>query len=335
MRIIVDAMGSDACPAPDVEGAVLAAREYGDIEITLVGEQAALETELRKHNTLGLKIDIVHSDSAVTMEDKPSEVLRTKPDSSMATGLNLVKEGQGDAFVTAGNTGAVLAFATLQTLKRMEGVLRPTFPAVIPIPGGNFILADGGGNADCRPEWLVQFGVMCTAYARRVLKKPNPTVALLSNGEEEGKGNELIRKTAVLMEASSLNYIGNIEPKDALRGGADIVIADGLLGNVFLKTLESMATMMFDLLREQLKADTRSKIGGALARPAFRRVYKQVDPFEYGGAPLLGVNGVVIVGHGRSNAKAIKNAINQGRLAAENDILGAIREGMAAVNPTP
>ncbi len=329
MRIVLDAMGSDENPVPDVEGAVLAAREYPDTEIILVGTESTVTKELAKHDVSGLKISVTNADEVVTMEDKPSRVGKAKPNSSIAVGMRMVKEGKADGFVTAGNTGATLAYATLFELKRMENVMRPVFPAIIPLKDRRVILADGGGNADCKPEWLVQFAVMCNAYAEKVLKMPNPRVALLSNGEEEGKGNELVKETAPLMSASGLNFIGNVEPKDALHLEADIIIADGFTGNIFIKTLEAMGQLMLDLLRTELTADVRSKVGAALAYPAFRRVYKQIDPFEVGGAPLLGVNGVVIVGHGRTNAKGVKNCINQARQAVSNHVLDVIRERMA------
>jgi glycerol-3-phosphate acyltransferase PlsX len=249
----------------------------------------------------------------------------------MAAAMRLVKEGKADAMFTAGNTGAALAFATLGELKRMEHVIRPTLPAIFPIRGTYLLAADVGANADCRPEWLAQFAVMCAAYAERVLHIPNPKVALLSNGEEEGKGNDLIRATAPLLAASGLNFIGNVEPKDILNLAAHIVITDGFTGNVFIKSLEAMGDKLFDLMRQELTADWRAKLGAALARPAFRRVYKQIDPFEVGGAPLLGINGLVFIGHGRSNPKAIKNGINQARQAVVNNVLAVIRERMNAL----
>jgi glycerol-3-phosphate acyltransferase PlsX len=336
MRIVVDAMGSDAHPAPDVEGAILALREYPDTRIILVGVEPLIRQELARHDTAGLNIEIVHTDDYVTMEDKPGKVVRAKPNASIALALRMVKEGKADAAVTAGNTGAALAFATLQEFKRMENVMRPAFPAIFPIRGSYIMLADSGANADCRPEWLLQFAVMCAAYAEHVLHIPNPKVALLSNGEEEGKGNELVKTTLPLLANSGLNFIGNVEPKDVLNLAAHIVITDGFTGNIFIKSLEAMGQAMFDLLRQELTADLRSMAGAALARPAFRRVYKQIDPFEIGGAPLLGVNGILIVGHGRTNAKGIKNAINQARKSVANHVLDVIRQQMSAIHkPIP
>ena len=327
MRIVLDAMGSDKHPVPDVEGAVLAAHEFGDT-IILVGDQTKIQAELDKHDTQGLSLEVVHTDQAVTMTDKPGQVGRAKPNSSMHVGMRLVKSGEGDAFVSAGNTGAALAIAILHTLKRIPGVHRPCLSAILRIQGRSMIVADVGANADCKPEWLAQFGMMSSIYAERALKCDNPRVGLLSNGGEEGKGSQLVQEAAELLPATGVNFIGNVEPKDILSGNVDVAVMDGFSGNVFLKSMEAMGSVMFDLIRHELYADLRSKVGGALAKPAFRRVYQQLDPSETGGVPLLGVDGVVIIGHGSSNALAIKNAIRQARNAVSGHIVDAIREGL-------
>ncbi len=329
MRIVVDAMGSDNRPVPDVAGAVAAAREFSDT-IILVGDQARIEEQLRQHDTHGLSIEVVPAEQEVLMTDTPSVVARSKPQSSMHVGMNLVKAGQADAFVTCGNTGAALAIATLRTLHRIPGVLRPALTTLLTIGGRRWILADIGANADCKPEWLLQFAVMGSIYAERAMGLRAPRVALLSNGEEEGKGNLLIKDAAKLLEASSLNYVGNVEPKEMLAGAAEVVVMDGFVGNITIKSLEAMGDLLFKLIKAELTSDLRSKLSGLLGRPAFRRVYRQVDPFEVGGAPLLGVNGVVIIGHGRSTAVAVKNAIRQARQAVAGQIIDAIREGVAA-----
>lgn len=328
MRIILDAMGSDNCPGPDVEGAVLAAREYGD-EIILVGDRQVVEAALARHSYDRSLIQVVHAAEHVTMDDKPGVVGRAKPNSSMHVGMRLLRNGEGDAFVSVGNTGAVLSIATLHTLKRIPGVARPALSTILSIRGRSTILCDIGANADCRPEWLQQFGIMGSTYAARALKRPEPRVALLSNGEEEGKGNALVQKAAELLQQSGVNFIGNVEPKDVLRGAADVVVMDGFTGNIMIKSLEAMGDTIFRLLREEVRSTLRAKIGGLLSKPTFRRVYQAVDPFEIGGAPLLGVNGVVIIGHGRSNATAVKNAIRQARLAVEGGIVETIRADLA------
>ena len=327
MRIVVDAMGSDENPVPDVEGAVLAAREFGDT-IILVGDQTLVGSEVAKYNTNGLAIEIVHAPEAVTMTDKPGIVGRAKPNSSMHVGLRLVKERQADAFVTAGNTGAALAIALLQTLRRIEGIHRPALSAILYIKGQAVILLDIGANADCRPEWLAQFAWMGNVYAENALGHKAPRVGLLSNGEEAGKGSTLVQESAELLKQSGVNFIGNVEPKEILGGQVDVAVMDGFSGNILLKTMEAFGATMFDLIKQELMVDWRSKAGGILAKPAFRRVYQQIDPFEIGGAPLLGVDGVVIIGHGRSNAHAIKNAIRQARNAVTGGIVEAIRRGV-------
>jgi glycerol-3-phosphate acyltransferase PlsX len=321
-------MGSDAYPEPDVAGAVLAAREFGD-EIILVGDERVIKNTLSQHNTAGLPIHIQHAGEVIEMTDKPAEASRQKQDSSMHVGMRLVKDGQADAFVTAGNTGGVLAVATLHTLRRIRGVLRPALGVVFPIKERPMLI-DNGANADCKPEFLLQFGIMGSLYVERVLGIENPRVALLSNGEEEGKGNILIKETIPLMESSGLNYVGNIEPKEFMRGHADVAVTDGFTGNLIMKTAESIAAYMSDLIRDEMTKGPRTIIGGLLARPAFKRVRSRLDPNEVGGAPLLGVNGVVIIGHGRSNDFAIKQAIRQARLAVEKDVVGAIKAGIQA-----
>ncbi len=329
MRIAVDAMGSDNRPVPDVEGAVAAAREFSD-SILLVGDRGRIETQLASLNTAGLSIQVVPATEEIDMADQPSVVQKSKPDSSMHVGMGLVKNGEADAFVTCGNTGAALAIATLRMLHRIPGVMRPALTTLITIAGNRVILLDIGANADCKPEWLQQFAIMGSVYAERVLGHASPRVALISNGEEEGKGNSLIKDTSKLLEQSALNFIGNVEPKEMLEGAADVVVMDGFVGNITIKTLEAMGETLFGLIRSELRADLRSKLGGALGRPAFRRVYRQVDPFEIGGAPLLGVDGVVIVGHGRTNVLGVKNAIRQARQAVAGQIIEAIREGITA-----
>ena len=333
MKIVLDAMGSDTNPVPDVAGAVLAAREYGDTVI-LVGDETRIEAELRNHNTAGLLLDIVHADDSITMEDKPGVVGRSKPNSSMHVGMRLVKDGQADAFVTVGNTGAALSIAILHTLKRIPGIHRPALSSILYIKGHALILLDIGANADCKPEWMTQFALMGSIYASQALQCSNPRVGLLSNGEEAGKGTVLVQETAELLSAGGVNFIGNVEPKEILGGGVDVAVMDGFSGNILLKTMEAFGSIMFDLIRQELTADWRSKVAGLLAKPAFRRVYRQVDPFEVGGAPLLGVGGVVIIGHGRSNAIAVKNAIRQARSAVSGQIVQAIRDGLGNGSPS-
>ncbi len=326
MRIVVDAMGSDSHPVPDVAGAVLAAREFGT-EIILVGDETRIKAELEKKDIGGLSIEIQHASQVIEMTDKPGEASRTKKDSSMHVGLRLVKEGDAEAFVSAGNTGGILAVATLHTLRRIRGVKRPALGVVFPTEERPMLI-DNGANADCKPEYLFQFGLMGSLYMERVHGLDKPRVALLSNGEEEGKGNMLIKEAIPLLANSRLNYIGNIEPKEFMRGLADVAVTDGFTGNLVMKMAESIASYMSDLIRDELTSGLITSLGGLLARSAFRRVRMRLDPNEVGGAPLLGVDGVVIIAHGRSNAYAVKQAVGQARLAVLNDIVGAIRTGL-------
>ncbi len=327
MRIVLDAMGSDDYPVPDVAGAVMAAREWGD-EIILVGREELIRQELARHDTAGLRLEIVHAPQVIEMDDEPARAARVKKDSSMHVGMNLVRDGQADGYVTAGNTGGVLAVATLHTLRRIRGVKRPALAAILPLPAGRAVALDIGANADCRPEYLLQFALMGDIYARAVLDCARPRVALLSNGEEPGKGNTLVKEASKLLAGSGLNFIGNIEPKEAAACHADVVVTDGFTGNIFIKTIEGTAKMLTDLIRDEIKAGVLTTVGGLLAKPAFSRMARRVDPFEVGGGPLLGVNGVVIVAHGRSNGRAIKNAIRQARKAVQGGVVEAIRDGL-------
>jgi len=328
MRIVVDAMGSDHHPAPDVAGAVMAAREFGGT-IILVGDKTQIEAALAEQETAGLSLEIVAASQAVAMTDKPSEAAKNKPDSSIHVGMQLVKNGEADAFVSAGNTGAILAVATLRQigLGRIPGVKRPGLGVIFPIKERPFLI-DNGANTACKPEYLLQFGLMGSLYMERMLGITRPRVGLISNGEEEGKGTMLIKEAGVLLAASDLNYVGNIEPKEFMSGVAHVAVTDGFSGNLLMKTAEAIARYMADALRREIKSHPVTALGGWLARPAFGRVRRQLDPHEVGGAPLLGVNGVVIIGHGRSNAYAIKQAVGQARLAVEKNIVAAIAAGI-------
>ena len=330
MRIVLDGMGSDKFPAPEVEGAVIAAREFGD-EIIITGDEARLRPLLNTHlnGETQLKISIVHSSETVAMGETPAFASRHKSDNSMAKGLQLVKEGQAEAFVTMGNTGAALSNG-LFIFKRIRGVKRPALTVQIPTRTGKTIMLDIGANADCKPDYLLQFGIMGSVYAAQVLGIANPRVATLSNGEEAGKGNTLIKEAQTLLKNSRLNYIGNVEPKEFYAEACDVAITDGFTGNVFMKTSEAVAKMMTDMIRENIKANPVTMVGGLLVRPAFGSIRKKLDPAEVGGALLLGLDGIAFVGHGRSNAHAVRSAIKAARTAAEQKLLDAIRSELAA-----
>ena len=325
-RIALDAMGGDHAPGVVIDGAVQAAREYG-VEIVLVGREEDIKRELARHDTTGLKLPIVHASQVIEMHEHPAAAVKAKKDSSMVVGMKLVKEGEADAFASAGNTGGMMA-AALFHLGRIRGIKRPALSTVYPAlneRGFCFIL-DVGANTDCKPLWLVQFAIMGSVYAEQVLGIPNPRVGLVSNGEEETKGSQLVQEVHRLLKQTSLNFIGNVEGKDIPAGLADVVVTDGFTGNVIIKLSEGLGSMFKTLIREEMMRGTLSKLGGLLAKGAFDRVGQRTDYAEYGGAPLLGVDGVVIIGHGRSNAKAVKNMVRVAKQAAEGKMLATIKE---------
>ncbi|MDH4136155.1 MAG: phosphate acyltransferase PlsX [Anaerolineae bacterium] len=328
MRIVLDAMGGDYAPEVVVEGGVMAAREYG-IEVVLVGPQEVVDAELAKHDTAGLSLPVVHASEVIEMTDEPSMAARKKKDSSMVVGMNLVKNGEADAFTTAGNSGGALA-AALFRLGRIKGIKRPALSTIFPTQKGLCFISDVGANTDCKPVYLLQFGIMASAYAERVLGIPNPRVGIVSTGEEEGKGNILVKEAFHLLKKSDLNFIGNVEGKDIPAGLADVVVTDGFSGNIVIKLSEGVAALLMEVMKEEIKKRPAAALGvRLLAMGALRAVESRLDYSDYGGAPLLGVDGVVIIGHGRSNAKAIKNMVRVGKEAVERGMLQAIKEGIA------
>ncbi|MGE5251595.1 MAG: phosphate acyltransferase PlsX [Bacteroidota bacterium] len=327
-RIVVDAMGSDNFPAPDVEGSVMAAREYG-VEIILVGDEARVRPALEAAQPDSLPIRIVHAPEMLTMEDKGEKLAfkarHREAGNSMAVGIDMVKRGEADAFVTAGNTGAAMVTALFR-LGRIRGVDRPALAPVFPTATGSCVVLDIGANPDCKPENLLQFGILGSIYAERVRGVKNPRVGLVSNGEEEGKGNELIREATPLFRASPLNYYGNVEGKEVIGGKVDVAVTDGFVGNVMLKTSEAVAKLIVDKIKDSIKGGgPLAMIGGLLVKPALSGVKKLLDPSEEGAAPLLGVNGLVFIGHGRSDATAMKNAVRVARNAVESHVLDAMK----------
>lgn len=330
MKIVVDAMGGDHAPSVVVDGAVQAARDLG-LEIVLVGQRGAVTSELERHDTAGLALSVHHAGEVIDMDDhNPAAAVKAKKDSSMVVGMDMIRRQQGDAFFTAGHSGGALA-AALFRVGRIRGIKRPALSTIFPshTPQGYCFLLDIGANADCKPEYLLQFAIMGSVYAERVLGVPNPRVAIVSNGEEEGKGNQLVQETLPFLKASPLNFVGNAEGKDIPWGVADVVVTDGFTGNVIIKLAEGVSKMLMDILKEELTARSVSKVGALLARPSFDAVRRRLDYREYGGAPLLGVDGVVLVGHGRSDALAIRNAIRMTAQTVENGVLDAIKQGIA------
>ncbi len=307
MKIAVDAMGGDYAPAAVVEGSIQAAGEL-DIPIILVGDREKIEAELKKHKAEVPNISVKHASEVVGMDESPAQAIRKKKDSSLKVCFDLVKSGEASAVVSAGNSGAAMA-ASIFFLKKLKGVDRPAIAVCVPTMKGPVVLLDVGGNVDCKPGHLVQFAIMGEVYAKYVLKKDRPRVGLLSNGEEEGKGNELTRETNTLIKKTSLNYIGYIEGRDIFRGDVDVVVTDGFVGNVVLKLSEGLVEAVSSMLRQEIMASVPSKIGYLLSKGAFQKFKKKLDYSEYGGAPLLGIEGICIISHGRSTPKAIKNAI--------------------------
>jgi glycerol-3-phosphate acyltransferase PlsX len=326
MRIILDAMGSDTYPDPEVQAAVQAGEGFGD-EILLVGHEEQLKPKLE---ALGgsKKVKIVHAPEVLEMADKPSRSARGKAENSMAVGMDLIKSGDGDAFVTAGNTGGAMANGLFR-LGRIRGVKRPALTVLLPvITGDHCVVLDIGANAECKPEFLRQFAIMGSIYAEKALGKQNPRVGLLSNGEEAGKGNDLVKATYPILENSGLNFIGNVEAKELFGGEVDVVVTDGFTGNVLIKSSEAVSKMLIDIIRTELTGSFRTSIGGLLAKPAFNNVKKLMDPSEVGAAPLLGINGLIFVGHGRSDARALVSAIRVARQAVDANLLTALRSGI-------
>jgi phosphate acyltransferase len=310
MRIAVDAMGGDNAPAAVVEGAVLAAREY-QTEILLVGQQETIDRELRKHNLGSEKIEVIHASQVVEMAGSAVEAVRRKKDSSIAVAVRLLNDGEADAMISAGNTAAVYA-TTRSLLGKLEGLSRPAIAVVLPNAVDATLVLDVGANAGgCRPEDLVQFGIMGHVYAKDVMGRENPRVGLLSVGEEESKGTAVTLGAFPLLDQLPINFIGNVEGKDIANGTTDVVVCDGFVGNVILKYAEGMGEAIFELLRTELSKSILAKMGVVLARSALRRVKDRVDYAEYGGAPLLGLKGACIIGHGKSDPNAIKNAIRK------------------------
>ncbi len=324
MRIAVDAMGGDFAPQKIVEGAVLAAREY-NLTIVLVGNLEPVQAELDKYDIKGLSITIHPSSQVIGMGISPSKASKTMPDASIVVATRLMHEKKVDAVVSAGNSGAVMTSA-LRILGRIHGVYRPAIVTVLPTQSGHCMIADAGANADCKPEYLLQFAIMGKIAAEMILDIKNPKVGLLSIGEEKEKGNHLTKHTHPLLEAcKDINFIGNVEGRDIPRGKSDVVVSDGFAGNIVLKTMEGTADVVGKMIKTEITASFWAKLGYLLMRPALRRFRKRVDYAEYGGAPLLGVNGVCIVSHGKSTAKAMKNAIRVANLIAERKITERIR----------
>ena len=325
MKIAIDGMGGDNAPKSNVEGVVSAIKEY-NIDIIITGDKDALEKEFANYEFDRSKLEIVHTTEIIENEDKPVKAIRSKKDSSMVVALRLVKEGKADAVVSAGNTGALLA-GGLFVVGRIKGIDRPCLcPAIPNVKKGMTIIADGGANADCKPRNLVEFAAMTNIYSKKVLGIENPRISLANVGAEEGKGNDLMKKSYEELKNMDINFIGNLEARDVINAKTDVIVCDGFTGNILLKSAEGVAMSVMGLLKETFLSSTKGKIGAMLLKDDLRKLKSFMDYAEYGGAPLLGVNGGVIKAHGSSNSKAIKNAINQGIKFAQGNVLRDIEE---------
>lgn len=330
MNIALDVMGGDNAPHEVIAGAVLAAREYG-VAVSLVGKPDVIARELSKHDVRGLKLPIVPASEVIEMEDKPATAVRTKKDSSMVVACQLVKAGKADAFVTAGNTGGALAAGILH-IGRMRGIQRPALIVPFPTQTGFCLLLDVGANVDVKPEHLQQFGVMGSIYSKRIMGVYSPTVRILSNGEEQGKGSQLVLEATGLLEKTpGVTFLGNIEGRDIVNDLADVVVTDGFTGNVLIKTAEGVGKLIRTILVEEITATPISSLGGLLAKSALRRLARRIDDSEFGGAVLLGLSNPLVVAHGRSNANAVRHAIRVAKQAIDLKIINEIQEGVQEI----
>ncbi|MFC1467152.1 phosphate acyltransferase PlsX [Verrucomicrobiota bacterium] len=331
MKIAVDAMGGDYAPAEIVAGTVEAARKLSGIsKLYLVGDEEAIKAELAKYKNVPASVEIRHCTQVVEMAESPAVAIRRKKDSSIARSVEMVKDGEADAVFSAGNTGAAVAAAQLK-LRTLKGVDRPAIATILPTPTREFVLLDSGANTDSTPEMLQQFAVMGSIYCREILGRENPKVGMLSIGEEDAKGNDMTKKAFKLLNESHLNFIGNIESRDMFEGRVDVVSCDGFVGNVVLKTTESVARMISTWLKVELKRNLWRIIGYLFARGGFQDLKRRADPEAYGGASLLGANGVVIIGHGSSSARAAFNGIRYSAEAVSHDLNHLIEDELAKI----
>ena len=334
MRIAVDAMGGDHAPDAVIKGAIESARLFnGNVEIILVGSGPLLREKLSRitYRYRSQTVTIAEATQTIEMGESPVLASRKKKDSSLVVAMELLKRGQAQAVVSAGNTGAVMACAMLY-IGRLEGVNRPAIGSVLPNQKGMTLLLDVGANTDCKPINILQFGIMGSLYFQHIFRSPRPRVGLLNIGEENTKGNELTLEAYTLLSKSQLNFVGNVEGKDILKGAADVIVCDGFVGNVILKLAESIVGLVSSTIKEKVAANARSKLGAYLLAPAFIKFKRKLDPEEYGGAPLLGIDGVCVIGHGSSSPKAIKNAINLAVRIANSGVNKQIKYQLQEMN---
>lgn len=335
MKIVLDAMGGDFAPKVNVDGAIDALREFDDIEIVLTGPQELVEKTIGEYadqaayQAVKDRLTVVDAPEVISTEEHPVMALRRKKQSTIGVGMDIVRRKEAQAFVSAGSTGALMA-GSMFKIGRIKGIVRPALGAPMPVPGRTVLLVDAGANTDCKPEWINQFAMMGSIYMESVMGVKNPEVGLVNIGVEAAKGNEQTQKTYELMSRQNVyNFIGNIEARDTLAGGCDVLAADGFVGNVVLKNTEGAISALFKMLKEGLMSSTKGKVAALLAKDTFRALKKSFDSTEVGGVPLLGADGAVIKAHGNSNARAIFCAIRQARTVVETGVIEKIREGVS------
>ncbi len=330
MKIAVDGMGGDNAPAAVVEASVMAVKEY-DVDIIITGIEDQIKRELSKYEYDKEKIKILNASEVISPNEHAANAIRRKKDSSLYKALQLVKENEADALISAGSTGALLSGATL-VIGRIKGIERPVLAPIMPGKNSSFMIADAGANVDCKPHYLLQFALMGKIYYENILKINNPTIGLINIGAEEEKGNELTKKAHQLLKSSNFNFVGNVEPRDVSNGDVNIVVCDGFVGNTVLKMYEGVASNIFSLLKKEIMSSTKAKLGGLLLKPVFNKFKKMFDYTEIGGSAFLGTKGIVIKAHGSSDSKALKNAIKQAKVCYEAGIIEKISDELIKVN---
>ena len=330
LKIIIDAMGGDHAPQAQIEGAIRAIKEF-DVNIVFVGKEDVIRVELKKHDYPKDKVEVVNANEIITNHEEPARAVRSKRDSSIVVAANLLKNGGGDALLACGNTGAILA-AGLLVVGRIKGVMRPALGAILPTAKGPKLLIDAGANTNCKAENLVQFGVMGSIYMKNAVGIANPTVGLMSNGEEEGKGDELTKQAFPQLKEAPINFIGNIEGRDVMEGNADVITCDGFVGNVILKTVEGMGHVIGNMVKDMFMKSVFTKIGALFTMNGVKEFKRTMDYRSYGGAPLLGTKKPVIKGHGSSDAKAVYNAVRQAKTFVETNVIEDIIKNINEVN---
>lgn len=329
MKLVIDAFGGDNAPEAVIEGVCRAMREWGDFDVILTGEEQRIRQELEKRDADMNRISIIDAPEVITCDEQPTVAIKRKKNSSIVAAMNVMAAGEADCFISAGSTGAVLTGATL-IVRRIPGVKRPALAPLLPTAGKPFLLIDCGANSDCKPEYLQQFAIMGAAYMKGVMGIEDPAVCLVNNGAEAAKGSELSKAAYALLSETEVNFKGNCEAREIFSGKYDVVVTDGFTGNVIIKEAEGLAETLFRMLKRELRSSFKTKLGALMAKPAFKTVKKTMDYTEYGGAPLLGINGGIIKAHGSSDAKAFVSAIRQARKYVSGGVTEKIAAGISS-----